>query len=304
MHDVKSWELCFIWRITENYSSGLPGWLRWWKVCLQCRGPKFKPWVGKTPWRRKWHPTPVLLPGKSHGWRSLVACSPWGREESDTAEWLPFHFSLSCIGEGNGNPLHCSCLENPRDGGAWQAAFYGVTQSRIWLKWLSSSSSSIAQGFPSGSDGEESACGAGDPSSIPGSGRPPGEGNGNPLQYSCLAEEPGGLQSTGLQRADMTERLHFHYRPWIQTDHREPSKEIREESGHMSFDRREAKKPKTCNPTNITRWLLITKTRHLKLMILVLFCVCENARVWVYWSHSFDPHLICQYSLFSILNSL
>ena len=65
-------------------------------------------------WRRQWHPTPVLLPGKSHGWKSLVGCSPWGREESDTTERLHFHFSLSCIGEGNGNPLQCSCLENPR----------------------------------------------------------------------------------------------------------------------------------------------------------------------------------------------
>ena len=91
--------------------------------------------------RRQWHPTPVLLPGKSHGWRSLVGCSPWGREESDTTERLPFHFSFSCIGEGNGNPLQCSCLENPRDGGAWWAAVHGVTQSRIQLKWLSSSSS-------------------------------------------------------------------------------------------------------------------------------------------------------------------
>ena len=69
-------------------------------------------------WRRQWHPTPVLLPGISHGWRSLVGCSPWGREELDTTERLHFHFSLSCIGEGNGNPLQCSCLENPRDGGA------------------------------------------------------------------------------------------------------------------------------------------------------------------------------------------
>ena len=56
-------------------------------------------------------------------------------------EQLHFHFSLSCIGEGNGNPLQCSCLENPRDRGAWWAAAYGVAQSRIWLKWLSSSSS-------------------------------------------------------------------------------------------------------------------------------------------------------------------
>ena len=90
---------------------------------------------------RQWHPTPVLLPGKSHGWRSLVDCSPWGCEESDTTERLPFHFSLSCIGEGNGNPLQCSCLENPRDGGAWWTAVYEVAQSRTRLKQLSSSSS-------------------------------------------------------------------------------------------------------------------------------------------------------------------
>ena len=92
--------------------------------------------------RRQWHPTPVLLPGKSHGWRSLVGCSPWGRWGLDTTEWLHFHFSLSCIGEGNGNPLQHSCLENPRDGGAWWAAVSGVAQSRTRLKWLSSSSSS------------------------------------------------------------------------------------------------------------------------------------------------------------------
>ena len=93
-------------------------------------------------WRRQWQPTPVLLPWKSQGWRSLVGCSPWGREESDTTEQLHFHFSLSCIGEGNGNPLQCSCLENPRDGGAWWAAVYGVAQSRTRLMRLSSSSSS------------------------------------------------------------------------------------------------------------------------------------------------------------------
>ena len=81
----------------------------------KCRECGFEPWSG----RRQWHPTPVLLPGKSHGRRSLVGCSPWGHEESDTTEQLHFRFSLSCIGEGNGNPLQCSCLENPRDGGAW-----------------------------------------------------------------------------------------------------------------------------------------------------------------------------------------
>ena len=90
---------------------------------------------------KQWHPTPVLLPGKSRGQRSLVGCSPWGHWESDTTEQLHFHFSLSCIGEGNGNPLQCSCLENPRDGEAWWAAVYGVTQSWTRLKRLSSSSS-------------------------------------------------------------------------------------------------------------------------------------------------------------------
>ena len=91
-------------------------------------------------WRRQWHPTPLLLPGKSHGWRSLVGCRPWGSCESDTTERLHFYFSLSGIGEGNGNPLLCSCLENPRDGGAWWAALYGVAQSRTRLKRLSRSS--------------------------------------------------------------------------------------------------------------------------------------------------------------------
>ena len=108
--------------------------------------------------RRQWHPTLALLPGKSHGRRSLVGCSPWGREESDTTEWLLFHFLLSCVGEGNGNLLQYSCLKKPRDGGAWWAAAYGVTQSRTRLKWLSSSSSK---------------------NNI-------GEGNVSPFQYSCL----------------------------------------------------------------------------------------------------------------------
>ena len=77
---------------------------------------------------------------KSHGRRRLVGCSPWGGWESDMTERLHFLFSLSCIGEGNGNPLQCSCLENPRDGGAWWAAIYGVAQSQIRLKRFSSSS--------------------------------------------------------------------------------------------------------------------------------------------------------------------
>ena len=96
------------------------------------------------PGRRQWHSTPVLLPGKSHERRSLVGYSPWGRWESDTTEQRHFHFSLSCTGEGNGNPLQCSCLENPRDGEAWWSAVYGVAQSRTRLKQLSSSSSNLS----------------------------------------------------------------------------------------------------------------------------------------------------------------
>ena len=115
--------------------------------------------------RRQWHPTPVLLPGKSHGWRSLVGCSPWGHYELDATERLHFHFSLSGIGEGNSNPLQCSCLENPRDRGAWWADVYGVAQSQTRLKWLSSSSILLN-----------------------------GEGNGNPLQYSCL-ENPLDMET-------------------------------------------------------------------------------------------------------------
>ena len=98
-------------------------------------------------WRRQWQPTPVLLPGKSHGQRSLVGCSPWGRWESDTTEWLHFHFSFSCIGEDS-NPLQCSCLENPRDGGAWWAAIYGVAQSQTQLKRLSSMELLFFSSFP------------------------------------------------------------------------------------------------------------------------------------------------------------
>ena len=173
-----------------------------------------------------------------------MGCRPWGQEESETTEPLHFHFSLSCIGEGNGNPLQGSCLESPRDGGAWWAAVYGVAQSRTRLKWLSSSSSSnmmtrervrmeplsmwmasmsiytwtepptglywtwreskktsddlnhwdlgiitLTLGLPGDTVVKSlpaSVGGIRDTGSIPGSGRFPEGGNGNPLQYSCL----------------------------------------------------------------------------------------------------------------------
>ena len=93
-------------------------------------------------WRWQWHPTPVLLPGKSHGRRSLVGCSPWGREESDATEQLHFHFLFSHIGEGNGNPLQCSWPAESQGRGAWWSTVYGVAQSQTRLKRLSSSNGS------------------------------------------------------------------------------------------------------------------------------------------------------------------
>ena len=146
-------------------------------------------------WRRQWPPTPVLLPGKSHGWRSLVGCSPWGREESDTTEQLHFHFSLSCIGEGNGKPLQYCCLENPREGGAWWAAVYGVAQSWTRLKRLSSgSSSSLCL--------EQCLFMVGSSHKYLVSNYRYREGNGTPLRYSKIpwTEEPGRLQSMGSRR--------------------------------------------------------------------------------------------------------
>ena len=118
---------------------------RYWSG-LPCLSPGDLPDPGIEP-GRQWHPTPVLSHGESHGRTSLVGCSTWGREEWDTTERLPFHFSLSCFEEWNGNPLQCSCLENPRDGGAWWAAIYGVAQSRTRLKWRSSSSCTVGRLF-------------------------------------------------------------------------------------------------------------------------------------------------------------
>ena len=113
-------------------------------------GPDYQ----KPTWCRHWADSPsdsgvsmekamaVLLPGKSHGRRSLDGCSPCGCWGLDMTERLHFHFSVSCIGEGNGNPLQCSCLENPRDGGAWCAAVYGVTQS--WTRLSDLAAAAVA----------------------------------------------------------------------------------------------------------------------------------------------------------------
>ena len=140
-------------------------------------------------------------------------------------ERLHFDFSLTCIGEGNGNPLQCSCLENPRDGGAYWAAVYGVAQSGTRLKRLSRSYVEHIQvlffffflpsvGFTglSGSMVKNPPSSAGDAGLIPWLGRSPGEGNGNPLQYSCLVNPRNrgawkAIVHGVAEESDMTEWL-------------------------------------------------------------------------------------------------
>ena len=195
--------------------------------------------------RRQWHPTPVLLPGKSHGQRSLVGCSPWGLWGLDTTERLHFHFSLSCIGEGNGNPLQCSCLENPRDRGAWWTVVYGVAQSRAQLKRLSSSSSreieaqrqrrtnlQLSFGNPCGEGGSDIQGGLvykttqvkNSPPTcrrpIPGSGRSPGEENDKPPQSVFLPGKSWTEESDGL------------YSPW---DHKRIRHDLATKQTHKNY---------------------------------------------------------------------
>ena len=125
---------------------GLPWWLSGKESACQCRRCGFNPWVGKIPWRRQWQPTPVFLPGKSHGWRSLVGYSPRGHKELDTTERLHFHSS----------------------GG----------HARLLFPWfLPSPGCSVVTNPPAS---------AGDGGLIPASGRSPGGGHGSPLKYSCL----------------------------------------------------------------------------------------------------------------------
>ena len=136
-------------------------------------------------------------------------------------ERLHFIFSLSCIGEGNGNPLQCSCLENPRDGGVWWAAVYGVAQSRTQLKRLSSSSSSSSRyiyimcsisrlDFSHGSDGKEICLQCGRPGFNPWNGKLPWRKEWKPTPIFLPGEFHGqrslaGYSPRGSKELDMTE---------------------------------------------------------------------------------------------------
>ena len=86
---------------------GLLWWLRWYRICLQCRRPGFDPWVGKTPWKREWVAIPVFLPGEFHGQRCLVIYSPRGYKESDTTEGLSLHFTHFPYSEAESQGPNC-----------------------------------------------------------------------------------------------------------------------------------------------------------------------------------------------------
>ena len=109
--------------------------------------PGLIPGLGRSPGERNGSPLQLFLPGESHGRRSLVGYGPGGRKESDTTERLHFRFSLSCIGEGDGNPLWYSCLENPRDRGAWWATVHGVAKSRTRLSDFTSNLELLYKGY-------------------------------------------------------------------------------------------------------------------------------------------------------------
>ena len=129
---TKSWTQLGDWTTAKSLSASL---------LHSGQSPNFLDTLTRTLQIRQWHPTPVLLPGKSHGWRSLEGCSPWGRWGSDTTERLHFHFFTFMHWRRKWQPTPVFLPENPRDGGAWWAAIYGVAQSQTRLKWLSSSSS-------------------------------------------------------------------------------------------------------------------------------------------------------------------
>ena len=177
-------------------------WLQWWfhksTLVIQLHGT------------RQWQPTPVLLLGKSHGRRSLVGCSPWGHQESDTTEQLHFHFALSRIGEGNGNPLQCSCLENPRTGEPGGLPSMG--SHKVGHDWSDlAAAASRHTGFPGGSVVKNLPANAEDVGLTPGSGRPPGGEHANPLQYFCLENpmDKGAWWATvhEVTESDTTEQL-------------------------------------------------------------------------------------------------
>ena len=167
---VNSWESLGCKEIQPVHPKVNQSWMFIGMTDAEAETPKLATWCKElTHWKRPWFRERVKAGGEgdNKGWDGWMASLTWwtwvwvnsgswwctgrpgvlqfmgSQSRTRLSDFtFTFHFSLSCIGEGNGNPLRCSCLENPRDGGAWCAAVYGVAQSRTRLKWLSSSSSS------------------------------------------------------------------------------------------------------------------------------------------------------------------
>ena len=164
-------------------------------MCLQCRRPGFNPWVGKIPWRRDGQPTPVFFPGEFHGQRSL-------------ASWFLDCLQFIDVQRGKVNcPKSQSYLVMGLEFESRSVCIDLKLRLPLYIYH------SAYTGFPGGSDGKESACNVGDLGLIPGLGRPPREGHGNPLQHSCLENphEKRGLadcSSRGHQKLDTAERQH------------------------------------------------------------------------------------------------
>ena len=133
--------------LVNTMTKGLPWWLGWWRIYLQCERPGFDPWVGKIPWRRERLPTPVFWPGEFHG-----LYSPWGHKEADTTEWLSLHFispwpkaviirvlmcqALCLLSNANAKLLQlCPTLCDPIDGSPPGSAIPGILQART-LEWV------------------------------------------------------------------------------------------------------------------------------------------------------------------------
>ena len=191
--------------------SRLPRWRSGKESACQCRRPRFDPWVRKIPWSRKWQPTPVFLPGKFHGQRSLVGCSPRDHKESDTTECTPTPMPSLFLKPA---PLLSSLsksfyrtkvlpLKKPR------VQLIGFPGAIYLFKNSFNFSFCTGIGSPGGAvvkNQPASAGDTGDAGSIPASGRPPGGGNGNPLQYSRL-ENPMDKGAWWATAHEVTESL-------------------------------------------------------------------------------------------------
>ena len=198
---------------------GLPQWLSSKESAQQWRRHGFDPWIGKTPWRRVWQPTPVFVPGESHGQRSLAGYSLQGHKESiQLSDWHSKGFPLNHtpnVAHGLGSPgcksknTQVLRLGFPDSSVGKESACDSWVRKIPWRR--DRLCTPVILSFPCGSAGKESACNAGDLGSIPGLGRSPGEGKGYPLQYSGLEKSMDCLVHGVTKSWTRLSNLHFHF---------------------------------------------------------------------------------------------